>query len=224
MEEPEKNSTMHRLNQNPAIRWVVKHRTTLSYVFFGLLFLTLLVFRFANGRTKAASSDYIQVKRELDLLKKGDSQALNRLQILIKKHPDLQAKLDGPVAQSLILMRQMELAKPFADRSLKTLEKEDLPLYLEFADISILVADEEFELAMQKAKSLQEKLEEKPSLHFYNLLRIALLKEKLGLNPDWHSLKEHVALQKEAAFEPILSLFDETSLSLNDFIKAKSEQ
>jgi len=227
---PEKETLMHRLDKHPWIHWIVERRVGLSYAFFGVILALLLLFRFAGFRKDHAAQDFISADYQLQKLMQGEGDeqkdSLDALKTLVQKHQSLQAKLDGPIAQSLIAIEEIEEARPFVERAIPFLEQSDAAHFSTFSTLSLLVAEGKYEEALSKSQAFQNTLESEPKLKLYNLVRMALLEEALGQDASktFEALKQALIGQKQEAIDPLLDLFHGSNLSLIDFIEESTKK
>jgi hypothetical protein len=179
----------------------------------------------------------------------GSLEALGRLEKLIRRHPELHAKYDGPIAQKLLSSSERGLGHSYAKSVLKRTSGFS-PHYTAFAKGSLLIAEGKLSEALTIAKELKVNMEsdtpfwEKRSkivrhgslLYAYNLLRIATLEKAAG-SPQgellaWQEFKKNAGWQGEQqatqtydpeAYQLIQQNFQKQATSLWDYIQHREE-
>lgn len=147
-------------------------------------------------------------------------EAFEKLKRAIKDNPDLETKFGAQIADAFIAQNEGEKAEPFADKVFKRVKKQS-PNHAEFAEGSLLISKGDFQNALSKAVTLNEKLDQGSLLYGFNLVRIASLYRVLE-TPD----KEIAALQElenymkmnQKASSILLQCFQEGDLTLEDYI------
>lgn len=194
----------------PAMQWIKDHKKQLSYGF--LLFCLFLVFlyRIFASQTAKAEENYIALASAASIVNNPEAStekrtaALADLRRLLENSPNLQAKYDGLIAQSLILEKKIDEATPYIEQTFSRVKGEDSPYYIDYSKTSIALAGGKKEEALKEAYLLRDKmLQVEPAnrstqfggiLYAFNLIRIALLEKELQ-NKDaekkaWQELKQ----------------------------------
>lgn len=196
------------------------------------------------GTRKAQSEkDFIAGATAFTKWSKGLEQngsELAQLEKIMKKHPELCAKYDALLGQSLIANIAPKQAMIYVDRALK---RTNQPYYQEYSQTSLKITQESFEEALQEALSLKEKilldqqywarLDQSSALYAFNLLRIALLSQKKGDKASelsaWQEIKSYnTSPQKDNkigqfGFKQLFSHFTVQETTLLDYIKIREE-
>lgn len=157
-----------------------------------------------------SEKDYFAVSSALEQLQnakefRGSSKAEKAYQTLVlqlERHPELEPRYAGAVAQALLRLGAIQEALPFANRAIALLQRANLPFYQEYAKISLLGGEKQFRDAYQRAAYLQRRIEEEPQesqmdfgpvLEQLNQVRIASLLQQLGAKGDetkaWQDLR-----------------------------------
>ncbi len=119
----------------------------------------------ANDQAKA-ENDYFKAASDFSLFTKVGPQspspeqqaAFEQLTKILDSRKELHSKYDAEIAQTLMIQNRPEEAVPFAERTLARVSKNNLPLYTDFAKITLLIEDKNYEAALAKSKELKEKL------------------------------------------------------------------
>lgn len=221
------------------------------YVIAGIIILLIVFSKLSSNSQKQAETDFIQANTSFASLKqaieKNDApliqSSLSKLDQILKSHPELHAKYDGLIAQSLLLIQEVSKADPFALSTLKRTHNEDLSYYHDYSKVSLLIGGGQYQQSLTdslilKEKMLEQKLastsiEQLPfdaALYFYNLIRIAMLYQKLGQSDEatqtWKEWKQLISenntwnLTKDQ-INTLLIPLTEGKVTLIDYIKAK---
>lgn len=187
--------------ESPFLEWLMGNGKMIAYLIAGLFAVLTFLYLWSSNTTARAEIHYrsaqesFQKFQNLSLQKgneKEDSASiLNELTLLLKKYPDLQAKYDGAIAQSLIYRDQLAEAMPFAEATFSRVSQDHLPDYLQYSQISLLVSQKKYEEALRDSLSLKEKMlnelkNNKEDVFFgsylfaLNLLRIPFLQQYAG--------------------------------------------
>lgn len=239
------------LEENKVIQWIATHRQECILGFLILVVGTLLFFKLTDRSYMSATRDYLQVENHFDSLMRNPSLAedetISELVAFVKKHPELQARYDGQLAQLLINQGDFSTSAPIADRAMNRTIHDTLPFYGDFAQITLLINDEQYENALDQSKQLHEKLRESARTSFkektdrpfgdllfaYNLLRVGMLQQKLNkLFQEKYTWTEWQRYAKEPegnlingidprGFHQIMRQFEEGNISLNDYFTAR---
>lgn len=241
----EKNTLLSALEENPAIEWLEHNGKTLLYVFLGLVALLFIIYRMSAGRHAKAESDYLQASVEFAAFQKGESkESLERLTAILGRRPELHAQYDGLIAQILLNNGDLSKAKEFANLALKRTSTEDLPYYSDFAKTTLLISEHHEQEALNQALALKKTMQAQqsnqskfgPVLFAFNLLRVAMLQQQLGLHEEeaktWKEWKDYAnASEKSVAtsisprvFETIENQLAEGKFSLSNYIESRQNK
>ncbi len=242
---------LDRIEEHAAVQWFSANWQKLLYGFLAgfLLLFSLYVWK-ARGITKA-EIDYYDANQIFQVFQSGgenSQEAFDKLTQVLKRQPDLQSKYDGLIAQILIDRGNIAEAKPFAQNALSLLARDHLPFYIEFSATSILIAENKEAEALQDSlllkknmlESLSKSESEEPTfgatLFAYNLLRIAMLEQKVGSPTselaawnEWQNYTSGVnafpssSLDNKAFFS-LANGINEGKVSLQDYINARLNQ
>ena len=228
------------LAEHPFVQWFSQNGRTLLWAFLGAIFIFLIYYRFTGGE-KATESEYIQAENDFRALSKETSpepakeEVYKRLASLLEKHPELQAKYDGPLAQILLNHHDLPLAKEPANRTFARIESNHLEFQENYARTSFLIGEKNYAEALSQALQLKEQLlaEKNPAdfgkmLYLFNLLRIAIMNQLLGHQAEeylaWQAFKES-PLQKAGVdpqtFNKMITQLGDGKDSLLNYIEAR---
>lgn len=224
-------SSTFNMEGNSVIEWISQHGEKLLYSILGLFSLLFLVYIWQSGSSTKMEGDYQGASRDFlafqQAAKAGQTQemddAFQKLSLIMDRLPDLHAKYDGAIAQTLIDLNDIKQAKPLALATLQRVSKDQLPYYNEYAQITLLIEEGQYANAIQRSLSLKEKLIQnlqqteqqqkadasvtsEPSfgslLFAFNLLRIAFLEEHMNNNAkeieswkEWNMYTSHTNTQ-----------------------------
>lgn len=257
-------------DDHPFIQLLSSYGRYVLFTVLALLVLLTLVYRLTSGGSAKAEKDYFNADNEFQLfaqpiVEEADSaasrEALNRLEQIMQRRPELNAKYDGLVAQILIFRGDADSAAPFAARAIARTAAENHPFYTDYAQTTLLIGSEQYQEALNRAQELQQKMtatmlqtqknvhsasgdslqdSEYPpfgdSLYAYNLIRIGMLQQQLGLSAEegntWQEWKNLIQEKdgvlpagriSSATIEQQLGHFTDNKLSLLDYIEAREK-
>jgi len=205
--------------------FVEKYGALMAYAFLGLVTLLIIAYQFTRNRETRSFTEYMRADRvyahftQADL--DADPEALQRLEQLMDQYPDLKQKYEGKVAQVLIAKDRTDLAYPYIERMITRSEEEGFPKFLDYTQTTLLITEEEYSAAYQRALELQPRLDSDEQLHAFNLLRLASLEQRLGLvKPELEHWEDLLAAAEENdAFKAMLSQVREGKVNLNRYIQ-----
>lgn len=198
------------LDQHPFIVWVMEHGEKILYTLLGAFLILLFSYMWFSESSSREVSDFRSANEEFQAFQKlsdytndlsSQNEALVKLTQILQQHPSLQAKYEGLIAQALIDRNEVVQALPFAESTFRRVGKDNLPLYIDYSEITLLIGQNHYEEAIKKSITLKEKMNKllasdrssesqlvgqnlKESfgeyLYAFNLLRIAFLQKHAG--------------------------------------------
>lgn len=239
MAEIHSDTTAYFLADTPLFERISHYGRHLLWITAGGLLLLLILYRFSASNHAKAEADYLNAIHQLHRLQESTiassdpiaaENALNELKVILSRRTELQPQYDGAIAQILIDNNHPQEAELFLQRAVKRTQEENAPFYKEYAQITLLISQKDYQTALDRSLKLQDGLNKVKSslepLQFgntlvaFNLIRIATLRQELGQNET--AKEAWLAAEKyAAAWEvPLLSSFNEGKISLKDYIKA----
>lgn len=196
-----------KISDHDLLHWIMKNSTNILAGTALLLALLFFLYRMsANEKVKAENDYYTATKEYIAFLGQGEStplteeQAFVQLEEILNRRPELQSKYDAMIAQTFLVRENPEAAHPFAKRTFARTSQDHLPLYQRFAEITLLISEQNYPQALHETKELKEQLLQEEAnqssslLQVYNLLRLALLEQALdhkeGEIAAWKTLDE----------------------------------
>lgn len=181
--------SLDELDENPFVEWVNKNKSNLIYAFLILIAAIFLMYRFMAGTASRNEKDFYAADNYGSKLFQADgaNDNLQKLSEIVARQPELEAKYDGLMAQTYLLLNQPQEAKPLIERNLKRIQED--PYALSSAKISLLVGEGKIQEAYNESLKLKETIKKAnidtvPILYLYNMYRI-------------HSLSLFVASKEE---------------------------
>lgn len=246
------------LEEHPFIQWTVANGKLLTYTLIGLVAAILLIFRFASMSESSSEARFIQAEKEYLLfaapLKEGHDEnaqknAFNRLNSILDAHPELHAKYDGLIAEILLIRGDVSQAKGYASSAIQRTEKENAPFYSNYAQTTFMIANGQYEQALKEAQALKdqmiqqgqqlentpEKMQFSTLLYGFNLLRIGMLQQQLGLTEElqtWQEWKDLTRKSQEGSLPNYLDaqlflsfnhLLSEGNIPFANYIEAREK-
>jgi hypothetical protein len=184
--------------------------------------LSFSIHRMAGGGSNP--TDYFTADALFDKWRSAENAetALVSIEKLLNDHKELHGKYDAKIAQHLLSIGRAGTAESYASSVIKRNQTLD-PCFLQFGKTSLLVAKEDYSLALEESKRLSEVLEQSSSslLRTCNLVRIAFLEGKVG-TPQAELKAWDSVLQSEGfiQFEPTVRV---EGLSIKDFIEHRRQ-
>lgn len=218
----------------PFIDNLLKYRKQLLTGTLVTALLILGIFKYTSSRNQEAAIDYLNAEKFFTnfAAKGADAEAsqsdLNQLQQILSRYPNLHAKYDGQLAQILIDRSQITEALPFAKLALERTHAENAPYYSKYSQTTLVIGEKKYEQALEQARMLQneltaEKVADDEVLLAFNLLRIAMLQQQLGLKAEeratWLDLQQRSS--KSKAFASQLEHLHEGKMTLSEYIAAR---
>ena len=213
-----------------------QYGSTILYAALGLVAAIAVFFQLTRTTEASSLRDYIQADSVYTRFDNAPADevagAFEPLQQLMTKHPDLLQKYEGKTAQAMIAKGQAASAGTYIDDSLRRLEVEGLPLYHDYSETTLLIANGNYEDAYERASALHGQLAdlfetpESEPLFAFNLLRLATLQQQLGLAAEEQSSwKEILAYGESAnAVSAMLEHIREGRLTLKSYINNRLTQ
>lgn len=217
---------------NRLVHWLSENGYKLLGIILSVLTFLILLALFFSSREKTSEASFLKADREFTHFATSHAnqeeakQALIALSTILVRHPELQAKYDGLIAQTLIDRGMTQEALPFANRALTRTQTENAPFYSVYAQNTLLIGQSRYDEALLQSRNLQTELENSSqtgkTLKIFNLLRIGMLQEKLNLHADelqtWDQLKKAVSQEDVSS---LLAPFQEGKVSLMDYLQAR---
>lgn len=173
------------LDEEGILAWISKNGTYLLYAVLALIALIFIAYRFSSHQSASLGADYqnaanryAQIQTAKDPQKRA--QALQDLHAILLSHPEFNANYQGDLAQLLLVESDVTEALPLAKETIARVSGDDISLYLDYANTSLLIEQKKYETALTAAVALKESVKENDLLNALNLVRIALLQQELG--------------------------------------------
>ncbi len=216
-----------RILAHPAYLWLSENKNTFFYS--ALLFVALSIFgvRYFTQNSSLVAHDYVAAETAYIVLQKADSEgasstvddSLSDFESILSRQTHLQAKYDGLIAQALIARNLPEEAIPYGQRAIDRTKGENNPLYTQYSQTALLMAEGENERALDASLALQTSLQDKtdqyPYLVVLNTLRIAVLQQSWK---EWQELASSSNEKLVAAYQSVANVFQEGSIGIESLV------
>lgn len=202
------------------VEWISEKRQVFLWGVVALFVGLLLAYRFFSWSDTHSENDFLRAQalfNQFQQSRQEDAQDLKDLELIMSRHPELQAKFDGALAQTLMIEGNIPQAQAFAELTFRRTRPDQLGLYEGYSKTSLLIGEGQYEKALQQATQLKSRLEadennyRDTALYAFNLVRIAILHQQLG--------QKEAELQAWKAIEN-LSDTSQAALSLNEVFKS----
>lgn len=225
MSKTPQNPSINKLNfnddwtSNPAVEWISLHKQTILWIFGALLALIVIAFRFVVMHTENSESDFFRAQTafaefQQEAIQPTDqaeaTASLEELDAIMKRHPELKPKYEGPLAQTLLISGQATPAAPYAEDIFNRTKPDHLKLYQDYSKASLLIAQGKTGEALAQAQQLKEAIEQDTNkaadsnLYLFNLIRLAMLHQQLGHKEDelkmWDEIQKFSPQSESLAF------------------------
>lgn len=188
-------SLADQISGHRVFEWMAKN--SVNILFAALLFFAIIffIYRMSAGDRIKAENDYFAAAKDFNAFAAPEAdkrsplsreEAFKGLEEVLKRRPDLRQKYDALIAETFIARGEVEAALPFAKSSFKRTKGDNLPLYRDFANNTLLIAEGKLKEALSNSGELARKIAESGEkaemaiLYTYNLLREAMLQQKMG--------------------------------------------
>lgn len=207
----------------PFVEKVIENKGPILAGIGAVIALLVLSYVFISQKTAGNEQDYFLAERDFNqfVQKDGTQEELDRLQAMMRLHPELQARYDGAIAQTLLIRNEAAQAQPFATSLFKRTASDHMEAYRAFGEATLLIASGNNAEAYTRTKQLQQKLEASPgkeTLYLFNLIRLATLQQLLGNTQEervtWGELQSYLGSHPEA-LALIAQVFKEAPTALN---------
>ncbi len=204
----------------------VNNKYVLVSVILGIFLMGFIAFQKVPYFKKDSASDYLKIEKAFQNWSANPTnpELFQKIADLMKKNPLLSSKYDGIIAQRL-LWENAKMAGPLSKEVLGRIDNDGL--FAKFAKGSLLIANGQFEEALEEAKNLKSDITNKDSLLYpYNLLRISVLEKQVGNKERellaWQELEEYISDKKEKAKE-FLEAFRVDKSNLAEYIEFRKK-
>lgn len=197
-------------SSHPAVEWVLNHKSIFIWGFITLLLFLIAGSRFASMRTLKAEGDFFQAQTAFSQFQKESfasdntlaTSELDQLEGIMQRHPEIQPKYQGALAQTLLISGNVPQAQKFANDIFKRTKPDSLQHYHDYSKASLLIAAGSISEALTQAQQLKSALEQageeaNPTLYIFNLIRLAMLYQQT--NQPREELKTWEELQHQSA-------------------------
>jgi len=235
------------LNENPTIQWVANNGSNILFALVLIVIAGILFYRYNSQSTIGTTNEYIKADKLISTLERSpvpDPDSLDRLMEIMDKHPELHQKYDGNLTQILIKEGETEKAQEIASQMISRTTQSNLPLYADFAKTTLLINQEKYEDALKQAQSLDMKMKKEvelgadrkfgDTLYAYNLLRIGMIQQELGLKDQelktWQRWNQYLDSKEDIegidpkGFDIVLRQFTSGNLSLKNYIEERNKE
>lgn len=240
MSKQSKNPIIQTVNfsdswtDGPFVEWIANYKKILALGGVALFAGLIIAFRLLTVSNLNTEGDYFRAQAIFSKFQEDyadNKEDLNELEAIIRRHPELQAKYDGPIAQTLLIEGDIPKAKVFADLTFNRTRADHLALFEEYAKTSLIIGEGNYSEGLQQASQLKAKMESSENnlthstLYAFNLIRLALLNQQLGLKDAeleaWAAVQNLGENSKDAM--TAVGLFNAGNASLNQYILQRKE-
>ncbi len=213
--------------------FIHKYGSIILYTVLGLASAIALFFYFTRSSEASSLQDYLKADSAYAQFASAPSDeaetALAPLLQLMARRPDLKQLYEAKVAQALIGKDQTASAGIAIDNSLKRLDTDSLSLYHSYTETTLLIANDDYEAAYNRAKDLHHLMTESfetpedEALFAFNLLRLATLQQQLGLHSQQRKSWEQILsyAENDNAVQTMLRHIRDGRVTLESYIQSR---
>jgi hypothetical protein len=223
---------------HPFVQWLSLYKQMILFAFLAILAVILIAYRWTSHQTTRSEAEFFQAQSEFSKFQEQSSNKKNwetsltpfsQLTSIMNSHPELQAKYDGPIAQTFLIEQDALQAQPFAERAFRRTASDHLNLYKDYAQTSLAITSGLYEDALTQAQQLKYKMDEElaqygETLYIFNLVRLAILYQQLHRPQEelktWELIQQYEDLDTLAM---IYQLFRDGNVSLADYIEERKQ-
>lgn len=203
-------------------QWIDWLQDRQRHFFYGIgiiIAVFFIAFQAAGKIHKQGTSSYLAANQAFEnWMLKGE--AFNKLESILKKHPELETKFGALIADKFIAQNEEDKAKEFADKIFARVLKQT-PGHVAFAESSLLIAKNNFRDALIQSIALKESINENSLLYGFNLVRIASLYRILNAHEQevatLQDLEQYMRSNENAA-TILTESYKEGNITLADYI------
>lgn len=213
----------------PFVEKVIENKGPILAGIGAVIALLVLSYVFISQKTAGNEQDYFFAERDFNqfVQKDGTQEELDRLQAMMRLHPELHARYDGAIAQTLLIRNEVAQAQPFATSLFNRTASDQMEVYRSFGEATLMIAAGNNAEAYAHTKQLQQTLEASPgkeTLYLFNLIRLATLQQLLGNTQDervtWGELQAYLGSHPEA-LTLLSQVFREAPTALNLYVEQR---
>lgn len=229
----------NELENHPAVEWLVENKRAILIGFIALFALILLAYRLISARTVSAENDFFYAQTDFNQFQESAVKPtetaqsreadLQKLVALMDRHPELRAKYDGAIAQTLLIEQNVEQAIPFAQRVFQRTENDGSYFYRAYGETSLVIGAGDYPKAYEQALTLKKQMNEATektfgdTLYLFNLIRLAFLQQELNMPQEelqtWNELNQYSA--NPEALVATYALFTQGQASLSKYAEER---
>ncbi len=225
------------------VQWLSQYGSYAAWGALAAIALLILVYRLLSGGYEKAEREYLEADRAFQIFTQNSQgnadplttkEALKNLHAILQRHPELHAKYDGLIAQTLINRGEVDSAIGYTNLALARTDSESSPFYRDYSQTTLLIGERHYRDALKDALNLQQKMSEQLQvkehlfgdvLFAFNLLRIAALQQELDQKEaelaSWEQWKEFVSKSNDSALAQIMETLTVGNIALKDYIETR---
>lgn len=223
------------------LNWFTKYGKQIVIGFLALFLLVFLLSRWTSGSTVKAEEDFLTAEAEFRAFQKNITKGsgattykepLEKLIAILSRHPELHAKYDGPITQTLIAFRtDSTTSQKLGNATLKRTKVNKLPHFTDYAQITLLISQNNYPEALKQTVQLKDKLATSTQtneevLSVLNLVRYAILQQqtndKKAELAAWQDVKSLIS-KRSPAIKEVLGHFTAGQVNLLNYIEAREK-
>ena len=224
-------------SDHPLAEWISNNKQFILWSLAGLFAVLIIAARVLMHSNSNAESDYFKAQIDFNEFQQAaadssnkfaDSNSLKDLETILNRYPELHAKYDAAIAQTLIIENEISKAEPFAKATFQRTKDDSIKNYHEYAATSLLIGTQEYQKALTNTLQLQEVLQnevqkgQENTLYLFNLIRLAMLHQQLDNKQEeakiWSELQQ---LASQPHVINLLNLFTQGNATFNQYIQKR---
>jgi hypothetical protein len=209
------------MEENGILNFFSRHWSKLFLALLAVACLGIWTERFFKSSWQENREDYLVAQKIFERFQKGEfleRESLDAAEQILQRHPEMHPKYDSLLALTFFAQHHPSQAIDYAKSSIDRVSGQLPEFYKEYAETTLLIAEEDYGKAWEKALELDQKIvghAHYAILDGMNKLRLCFLadrlKDSLNKKAYWQLLSHH------PSFPIIESVFHEGKLTLVDY-------
>lgn len=231
--------------------WISGHSKLILISFLTLIALSFCIYLVQSSLGGGSRLGRLETERAFQSWISSDSSGAaewKELEKPLHRYPDLEAKFGAQIAQKLLAMGDIKKGEAYAKAVLKRAADLNTPFYSAFSNNTLAIASGKYREALAASEALKIQMLQDDAfwegrdkivrsgaaLYAYNLLRIAMLYQRLGekeaelqaweelvQNAGWRGAPINPKTYDPEAYQALLENFTQGDLSLLDYIEQR---
>ena len=156
------------MEENKLIALLNKHWSKCLLLLLAIACIAVWTERYFRSNQQKSRLDFIAAHQIFERFQKGeffDNESLINAEHILQRHPELHPKYDPLLALTYLAQHQVHEAKNYAMSTIMRASKQLPGFFKEYAQASLMIADENYSEAWNAALALDQKIHNSTRLH-----------------------------------------------------------